>query len=312
MVKSLTKINKEDVLIIVDGMNLFHRQFHIFGSYSIEATTFGFVNSLFNFNSIINSNKFIVCWENKKGTNWRNDSSKEYKEKRKQRTDFTDEQKEKFRLSLNALQKFLSGIGIIQLSKIGCEADDLVGYLTVKEKRNVRIVSNDKDFTQFVNDDKNIKVLKPIEKGKYIMCGEKEIKELFGVEAKNIPKYLAIAGDTSDGVKGVKNFGKVKAVKLINDGMINKEKIKSVFNKEQLDDFLRSYKLVKLGNDKYHHIEITKDDVVNKDADYFSDVDVYLDKVGELLGEYMIKKFKPLDIKLLFNKEMFQNYVTNL
>lgn len=293
-------------------MNLFHRQFYTFGGYSEYATTFGFVNSLFNFNSKLNSNQFIICWENKKGTNWRSDSNKEYKEKRKQRQDFSDEDKEKFNLSLRRLHSFLSGIGIVQLSKIGCEADDLIGYLTVTKNKDIRIVSNDKDFAQLVDDSKNIKLLKPLNKGEYLLCGEKEIKEVFGVSAKNIPKYLAIAGDVSDGVKGVTNFGKIKAVKLINDGMITKENIKKVFNVQQLNDFLRSYKLVKLGNDKYHHIEITKDDVVNFYDDYFNDSNVYLDKVEDLLDQYMIKKFRSLDVKLLFNKNIFNEYVTNL
>ena len=61
--KDLSKIpavplDNKDV-VIVDGMNMFHRQFHTFGKYPY-GTAYGFVNTLMKFKVQLSSNKFIV------------------------------------------------------------------------------------------------------------------------------------------------------------------------------------------------------------------------------------------------------------
>jgi len=295
-------------VIIVDGMNMFHRQYHTFGKYPY-GTAYGFINTLMKFRTQLSSNKFIVCWDGEK--NWRKDANDDYKQTREksQSFKFTDEERAQFSQALARTKELLNVVGILQVVKDDCEADDLIAYFTVKYDTHVIIVSNDKDFMQFVNDDKNVLVLRPMGKGNYKLCYEEDVFDLFKVNPKDIPKLLAISGDTSDNVKGVRNFGPVKAIKLISEGQITKANIKNVFNKKQLKQFIESYKLVKLGNEKFHSIVIESNDVTK--IPIYQDGTVYLEKMKVILKQYDIKRITPVECKLLFNKQFISEFQEN-
>lgn len=304
----LTKIaavplNNSDV-VIIDGMNMFHRQYHIFGKYPY-GTAFGFLNAMIKFKTQLSSNKIIVCWDGDK--NWRKDENDDYKTDRNTRNDsYTDEDRQAFAYSLIKTKELLRTVGIIQVLKNDCEADDIIAFITVKYESNVIIISNDKDFMQFVNDSKNVLVMRPMGKGNYKLFYEQDVIDQFGVKAFDIPKLLAIAGDASDNVKGVYKFGPVKALQLIQSGQIKKDNLKNVFNSEQLKQFISSYKLVKLGNDKFHHIKIKKDDVQLLNND---DWNVYLENVQTLLNEYQVKRITAIECKAMYNRNFTNEFI---
>ena len=298
--KSLTKessVERNKVVVIVDGMNLFHRMYHIFNKFPY-GTPFGFLSGLVSYAEILKSDRFIVCWDGKK--NWRKDADEEYKKKRENR--FTPDEQENFQRNYDNTIKLLVHLGIIQIIKDDCEADDIIALLTLAYNRDVTIVSNDKDFMQLVNDKKNVTVLRPGEKSKHTLYHEKEVLATFNVPANKIAAFLAIAGDASDGVKGVYKFGAVKAKKLINDGMIKTDKLKEVFNDEQLKQFIDSYKLVKLGKGKYHHIKLTTGDI-NFGCNYRNNRELFFTTVQALLTEFGIKKYKAIMLKNFYNPQ---------
>lgn len=291
------------VVVIIDGMNMFHRQFHVFGKYPY-GTAYGFVNTLFKFRSQLSSNKFIVCWDGQK--NWRKDENVDYKAVReKTQSQFSDEDQQSFSMSLDRTKELLKNVGVVQVFKNDCEADDLIAYFTLKYDSNVIIVSNDKDFMQFVNDDKNVLVLRPMGKGNYKLFYKDDVYQQFNVFPKDIPKLLAISGDTSDSVKGVHGLGPVKAIQLINSGQITKANIQNVFDKRQLKQFIESYKLVKLGNEKFHSIKIEDDDV---HAPVYKDGIVYLESMKIVLLQYDIKKITPIECKMLYNLQFIKEF----
>jgi DNA polymerase I len=309
---SLNEMNKtmeNNDVVLIDGMNMFHRQYYAFNKYEF-GTAYGFLNVLMKFSKDLSTNKFIVCWDGDK--NWRADADSTYKETRKvQRKQYTEEEKIQFHKSLKATKELLMNLGIIQVLDEKYEADDLIAWFTNWFEKDVIIVSNDKDFLQLVNNKKNIKVLKPSGKGEYRVLDEKGVKKEFGVEPKDVTKFLAIAGDTSDNVKGVYKFGRVKALKLINEGMIVKSKLKEVFNKEQLQQFIESYKMVKLGNDDIHEINVgVKNLILLNSPDRMKSKNVYLSRVQEVLSEFQIKKYRAFETKTLFNLD-FINDVKN-
>lgn len=297
----LTKIAavplKNTDVVIVDGMNLFHRFYHIFGKYPY-GTAYGFISGLLNFKSQLLSNKFVVCWDGDK--NWRKDENDDYKQDREKsrNNQFTDEDREAFNLSLVRTKELLTAVGIIQVIKQDCEADDIIALITLKYDSNVIIVSNDKDFMQLVNNSKNRYVLRPIGKGNYSLFYEDDVYNQFGVKPTDIPKLLAIAGDTSDNVKGVKNFGPVKALQMIQAGQITKDNLRNIFNKEQIKQFVSSYRLVKLGNDKFHHIKISKKDV---SLSKYTDMSVYLENTQDVLNKFDIKRITSIECKQIYN-----------
>ena len=103
-------------------------------------------------------------------------------------------------------------LGIPRMDKKGYEADDLIGSLThwaQSKKMEVVIVSSDKDFAQLVN--KSVTLYDPM---KDINYNIDKVKEKWGVTPSQIVDYLAVVGDASDNIPGVRGIGAKGAQKL--------------------------------------------------------------------------------------------------
>lgn len=100
----------------------------------------------------------------------------------------------------------------------GFEADDVIGTLACqgakKEDLETVIVTGDQDAMQLVNG--SVKVYVPGRGKKPSMIyGEKEVKERYGLEPKQIVDYKAISGDASDNIPGVKGVGPKTTISLL-------------------------------------------------------------------------------------------------
>jgi hypothetical protein len=95
----------------------------------------------------------------------------------------------------------------------GYEADDIIGTLAVKHRDNmerVLIVSSDKDLFQFIG--RHVYVYDAMKDRLY---DEEEAVKKFEVHPAQIVDYLALIGDTSDNIPGVKGIGPKTAVTLL-------------------------------------------------------------------------------------------------
>ncbi|HEY3176317.1 MAG TPA: DNA polymerase I [Candidatus Polarisedimenticolia bacterium] len=100
------------------------------------------------------------------------------------------------------------------LEKDGFEADDIIATLAEKAKNqgfDVVIVTSDKDMFQLVDD--HVKVLNPA-KGNLLMDAAK-VEEVFGVPPNRVVDVLALQGDASDNIPGVKGIGEKGARDII-------------------------------------------------------------------------------------------------
>lgn len=97
----------------------------------------------------------------------------------------------------------------------GYEADDLIATVAKwasSERRDCYILSSDKDLLQLV--DGFVKILKP-EKNDFTALGTSEVYQNWSVYPEQIRDYLALVGDSSDNVPGVKGIGPKGAVSLL-------------------------------------------------------------------------------------------------
>jgi DNA polymerase-1 len=95
------------------------------------------------------------------------------------------------------------------------EADDIIGSLSEQEVNNfyqIIINSGDKDLMQLVNS--KVRIYDSMKNKFY---NEIEVLAKFGVYPHQIPDYLAIVGDTSDNIPGIKGIGEKGATKLIQE-----------------------------------------------------------------------------------------------
>ncbi|MGH1467620.1 MAG: DNA polymerase I [Bdellovibrionales bacterium] len=118
-------------------------------------------------------------------------------------------------LQMPYIEKLTSVLGIPQIDMKGYEADDVIGSLSHWGTANdfeVVIVSGDKDFAQLIN--KDVVMFDPM---KSKTMDVSAVKERWGVTPEQFIDYLAIVGDSSDNIPGVRGIGPKGAEKLLND-----------------------------------------------------------------------------------------------
>ncbi|QDU66746.1 DNA polymerase I [Engelhardtia mirabilis] len=107
------------------------------------------------------------------------------------------------------------GISIFEVP--GFEADDVIGTLASEAEAagdEVFIVTGDKDFMQLVSD--RVKLWNVFKAGEDLLIQDVEaVAEKFGTTPDHVIDVLAIMGDSSDNVPGVKGIGEKGAIKLI-------------------------------------------------------------------------------------------------
>lgn len=102
----------------------------------------------------------------------------------------------------------------------GWEGDDVIATLArIYSERcaQVLIIGSDKDLAQCVTENVIQFVPGGEDKATEIRRGPKEVFDKFEVYPEQIPLYLALLGDKSDNIPGVKGIGKVKASALAHE-----------------------------------------------------------------------------------------------
>ena len=137
------------------------------------------------------------------------------------------------------LRKLGHALGVPCFDRKGYEADDIIGCLThygLQHDLDVIIVSGDKDFAQLIGPHVTM-----YDTMKDARIDAAAALEKWGVEPRQMRDYLAIVGDSSDNVPGVKGIGPKGAQKLLNqfgdlDGIYtNLQSVDSKSVREKLD-----------------------------------------------------------------------------
>ncbi len=100
----------------------------------------------------------------------------------------------------------MEAIGVVVWRNIEFEADDALATAAVRwveEVEQVVILSPDKDMMQVVLGDRIVSYNRREQK----LIDEDGVFEKFGVRPESIPDYLALVGDTADGVPGLPGWG---------------------------------------------------------------------------------------------------------
>ncbi|MRJ02736.1 MAG: DNA polymerase I [Epsilonproteobacteria bacterium] len=118
------------------------------------------------------------------------------------------------KLQLEVALRWIGEMGFQTLEREGYEADDLIASLArlaTSQGLKVRIISYDKDLYQLVEDGK-VELYDPVRKE---VIHEREVVKKFGVPPSLIRDYLALVGDSSDNIPGVKGIGAKSAAALL-------------------------------------------------------------------------------------------------
>lgn len=103
-------------------------------------------------------------------------------------------------------EKALEAIGVVVWQGIEFEADDMLAAAAIRwveDVEQVVIATPDKDLSQVVVADRIVTYNRREEK----IVDEDGVVEKFGIHPESIPDYLALVGDTADGVPGLPGWG---------------------------------------------------------------------------------------------------------
>ncbi len=203
-------------LFLIDGYSLIYRSFWAFikspffspDGKNISAV-FGFLKTLFYLLEKFNPDGLAVILDSAVPT-FRHELYPAYKGTR-------DKAPEELHEQVPLLIDILSAMGIGIVSKERYEADDIMASIAKNlagENSSIFIVSSDKDMMQVVDD--SIHMLK-YEKGNYFDVDSSGVVERIGVNPDQIVDYLALIGDSSDNIPGVRGIGPKTAVNLLKD-----------------------------------------------------------------------------------------------
>ena len=158
-----------------------------------------------------------VAWVHDAGTSFRHEVFPAYKATREK---LEPELQEAFDRSLERVTQLLDAFHVPLIALDGYEADDVIGTLArrvVGQGAHAVIVSGDKDFYQLVSE--HVSLLNPGRRGPAAVdetwVDPSNAAERLGVPPERVVDYLALVGDSSDNVPGVRGVGDKTARILI-------------------------------------------------------------------------------------------------
>jgi DNA polymerase I len=211
-------------LFLIDGYALIYRAFYAMISRPLRtakgentSAAWGVVNFLLRLREKYRPD--YVAWINDAGTSFREQRYADYKSTRQK---LDQELQADFNRSVERICELLEAFGIPIVAIRGYEADDVIGTLaqTASERgMQAVIVSGDKDFYQLVGP--GIALLNPGRGGPAavdeVWVDESNAIDRLGVPPRQVVDFLALVGDSSDNIPGVKGIGEKGAQKLLEE-----------------------------------------------------------------------------------------------
>jgi DNA polymerase-1 len=209
-------------LFLVDGYALIYRAFFALISRPLRTSrgentsaAWGVANFLLRLQAKYHPD--YVVWVNDAGDSFRTQTYPEYKSTREK---LDDEMQADFDRAVEHVAALLDAFRVPVATVAGYEADDVIGTLaTQAASRGLQavIVSGDKDFYQLIGP--NVSLLNPGRGGpagvEELWVDESNAAERLGVPPRQVVDYLAMVGDSSDNVPGVKGIGDKGARQLL-------------------------------------------------------------------------------------------------
>lgn len=252
--KSLRRENlpmQNEKILVIDANSLCYQAMFTLGglSYKEQSTgvIFGFLNRLLSLTKRFQTNCFVFCFDSKKSV--RKSIYSEYKANRSNPNPEMAKMKEIMFPQITLLRKeILPQMGFKNIfMRPGYESDDIIARIVKTIQADFVVVSQDNDLNQLLDycrifDGKVIKNLKWLQENYGIM------------KSKEYAYALAIAGCTTDNVKGIYGVGMATAIKyVVKQGARMQEKLYlRIISKEGQEVIRRNLRLVTLPYPGFH------------------------------------------------------------
>ncbi len=287
-------------LVLVDGNSILNRAFYgIMGSKMLTTkdgtptnAVYGFLAILFKIIDDIKPEFLVVAFD-KKGPTKRHKMYDGYKANRKGMPD-------ELACQMPIIKDVLRAMNIDIIEKEGYEGDDILGTLSVFGERQgleVTILSGDRDTFQLATDKVTIRIPRTkMGKTEEEDFNREKVKEVYGIEPKQLIEVKGLQGDTSDNIPGVPGIGEKTALKLIQE-YSSIENLYSEIEKGQAPD-------VK-GKSRERIIENKDLAILSKEL---GTIDVN-SPIEENLEEFKLEEWNNEEVLKLFKELNFNRYI---
>ena len=235
--------------IIIDSNNLGYIASYAFGDLSYRdrytGVIYGFLNQILKIAEKFKTTEFVFCWDSRHS--YRKWIYPEYKANRK-KTDSIEELSE-FQIMFNQFNQLrkevLPKLGFENVFyQNGYEADDLIAEVVARCPGKNVIFSNDSDLHQLLLEGKHHYVRVFNSRTKKIFTTNQFVKG-WNVEPGQWAKAKAIAGDTSDNIKGIAQVGLITACSYLR-GELSGSKKHRIESEEGQEIIRRNLQLILL------------------------------------------------------------------
>ena len=201
-------------LLVIDGDSFAHRAYHALPKTIVRrgkrpaGAIVGFANMLLRLYQAERPRAVLVGWDTLSTTTYRHESFSAYQSGR----EFDDALVEQ----LDVLPEFVAACGFANDKADGYEADDFLAAAVVAEERRggtALVASGDRDTFQLAS--ARTTILYPVRAGEIARVGPAEVRERYGVDPKQVPDFIALRGDPSDGLPGARGIGPKGAAALL-------------------------------------------------------------------------------------------------
>jgi DNA polymerase I len=201
-------------LLIIDGDSFAHRAYHALPK-SIRrrgnkgaGAILGFANFLLRLYDTEQPRAVLVGWDTLEEATYRHAALPSYQAGRDFDAELVDQ--------LQVLPDFVNACGFASAKAAGYEADDFLAAAAAREERlggTALVASGDRDAYQLASE--RTTILQPIKAGEMARIGPAEVRQRYGVDPKQVPDFIALRGDASDGIPGAAGVGAVGAAALL-------------------------------------------------------------------------------------------------
>ncbi|MEN2992168.1 MAG: DNA polymerase I [Bacteroidia bacterium] len=206
------------VAVFLDGMGLVYRAYFAFAerplrnSAGLNTTApFGFLATLLDLLETLQPTHWGLAWDSAEPT-FRHAVLSAYKAQR-------SSPPEEMVATLPYIRRLCEALQLHQVEVPGMEADDLLALWAIQASQNpaiarIWLVSADKDLAQLVSD--KVHLYRPARgKAPAQKLDPAGVQARFGVGPEQIPDFLALVGDESDNLPGVRGIGEKTACQLL-------------------------------------------------------------------------------------------------
>ncbi|HEX6251036.1 MAG TPA: DNA polymerase I [Gemmatimonadaceae bacterium] len=210
-------------LFLVDGYALIYRAFYALMSRPLTTSRGENTSAVWGVSNFLHRlltahRPEYVAWVHDSGLSFRHETYPAYKATREK---LGEELQADFDRGMQRIVQVLEGYRIPIVVLPGYEADDVIGTLArvaTAQGLNVVVVSGDKDFQQLVRP--GVWLLNPGRGGAAAVeehwVSVENAAERLGVPPDRVTDYLALVGDSSDNIPGVRGIGDKTARDLVN------------------------------------------------------------------------------------------------